>query len=333
MSKRIRRDPEFTGPFAEMCHAFVQYKRDQGFQYNGAINILHSFDNFSKDFSVHNYEISMELALAWSQRRHNECESHRSNRILVMRHFAAFLTDNGYTTYMQPFKFKHDYKHTPYIFTHEEIRKIFYAVDHTPPSSKSVYKHRVYPMLYRMLYACGFRINEVLGLKLQDVDLGKGIVHLTKTKNNVERLVPMSDSLTAYCKRFAADLHAEHPADFPFIATMHGEHYCTSAIERHFRDLLWEAGIPYGGKLLGPRVHDIRHTFVCHQLYRWAKEGADLMVMLPVLSKYLGHTGVLSTQWYLRLTAEAYPEVTEKMDALTGCVFPEIGGELLEETD
>lgn len=57
------------------------------------------------------------------------------------------------------------------------------------------------------------------------------------------------------------------------------------------------------------------------------------MVMLPILSKYLGHTGVLSTQWYLRLTAEAYPEVTEKMNSLTGCVFPEIGGELLEETD
>jgi len=33
------------------------------------------------------------------------------------------------------------------------------------------------------------------------------------------------------------------------------------------------------------------------------------------------------------LTAEAYPEVTETMDALTDCVFPEIGGELLEETD
>ena len=46
-SKRIRKDPEFTGPFADMCRAFVQYKRDQGFQYNGSINILHSFDNFS----------------------------------------------------------------------------------------------------------------------------------------------------------------------------------------------------------------------------------------------------------------------------------------------
>ncbi len=39
-------------------------------------------------------------------------------------------------------------------------------------------------------------------------------------------------------------------------------------------------------------------------------ELSHLMVILPILSKYLGHTGVLS-----------------------GCVFPEIGGELLEETD
>ena len=57
------------------------------------------------------------------------------------------------------------------------------------------------------------------------------------------------------------------------------------------------------------------------------------MVMLPILSKYLGHSGVLSTQWYLRLTGEAYPDIMEKMTALSGCVFPEIGGELLEETE
>jgi hypothetical protein len=42
---------------------------------------------------------------------------------------------------------------------------------------------------------------------------------------------------------------------------------------------------------------------------------------------------VLSTQWYLRLTGEAYPDIMEKMTALSGCVFPEIGGVLLEETE
>ena len=53
--------------------------------------------------------------------------------------------------------------------------------------------------------------------------------------------------------------------------------------------------------------------------------------MLPILSKYVGHTGVASTQYYLKLTAEAFPDVLDKMNELTGLVFPEVGGELYEE--
>lgn len=50
------------------------------------------------------------------------------------------------------------------------------------------------------------------------------------------------------------------------------------------------------------------------------------MTLLPILSKYVGHTGVPSTQWYLKLTAEAFPDVLEAMEQLTGQVFPTIGG-------
>jgi hypothetical protein len=53
--------------------------------------------------------------------------------------------------------------------------------------------------------------------------------------------------------------------------------------------------------------------------------------MLPILSKYVGHTGIASTQYYLKLTAEAFPDVLEQMDELTGHVFPEVGGVMYEE--
>lgn len=85
-------------------------------------------------------------------------------------------------------------------------------------------------------------------------------------------------------------------------------------------------GYHTGGKKNGPRVHDIRHTFICHRLNTWACEKADLMTLLPILSKYVGHTGVPSTQWYLKLTAEAFPDVLEAMEQLTGQVFPVVGG-------
>ncbi len=332
MSKRIRKDPKFDGPFAPMCLEYIEFKRKQGYSFEGQIHILHLIDNFCKDYDIQNYEITMEIAEAWSKSRNGECETYRSSRILLMRQFAMFLSEKGYKTYMQPLFFKRDNLHTPYIFTTDEIKNIFHVLDNMDYSAKSIYQHKVYPMLYRMLYACGFRISEVLELQLKDVDIENGIVYLTKTKNNIERIVPMSDSLTEYCRKYIDDVHVNHEIDFPFIFTMHCEPYCTSAIGRNFREIMWKAGIPYGGELVGPRIHDLRHTFACHTLYRWVKSGEDLMVLLPILSKYLGHKGILSTQWYLRLTAEFYPDVTDKMNEFTGYVFPEIGGEILEET-
>ena len=66
MSKRIRKDPEFNGPFAPMCREFVNYKRMQGYSYDGQIHILRLFDNFSKNYDVVSYEIREKLALDWS---------------------------------------------------------------------------------------------------------------------------------------------------------------------------------------------------------------------------------------------------------------------------
>ena len=52
MSKSVRKDPIFTGPFAKMCVAFVSYKRAQGIKYMGQIYLLRAFDDFCKDFKI-----------------------------------------------------------------------------------------------------------------------------------------------------------------------------------------------------------------------------------------------------------------------------------------
>ena len=57
-------------------------------------------------------------------------------------------------------------------------------------------------------------------------------------------------------------------------------------------------------------------------LRRWATEGADLMVMLPYLSAYLGHADLRGTQYYLQLTADAHPEVLALSQARYGHVIP-----------
>jgi integrase/recombinase XerD len=57
-------------------------------------------------------------------------------------------------------------------------------------------------------------------------------------------------------------------------------------------------------------------------LRRWAAEGADLAVTLPYLACYMGHADLRGTQYYLRLTADAYPEVMARAQVRFGYVIP-----------
>ena len=325
------KNPCFSGPFAPMCEAFVKQKRALGIQYNGSIWTLRCFDNFAKDFNIQDNIITKELSSAWAKKSPNESTTYYNTRLYVMWGFADFLVQQGYGSYLSRFKLRRNSMHTPYIFTREEINRIFAKLDKMEYSPCSPEKHKAYPVLYRMLYSCGLRISEALNLTLKDVGIDDRILHIASGKNDKERLVPMSESLTRYCSAFIKEVHYKHDKNHMFFCSRDGKPYCVSNIAKHFNSLLWDIGIPYCGRELGPRLHDIRHSFVCHRLNNWVRAGVDLMAMLPVLSKYLGHENVGGTQWYLKLTAEAYPDITEKMNEISGYVFPEVGGGYIEE--
>ena len=323
--------PVFDGPFAPMCEAFVRQRRALGVQYNGQIWMLRRFDSFAKGFHIQDFKITKELASAWMEKSPNESDGYYASRLYAIWHFADFLVQQGYDSYFRRFKLRRNSAHAPYIFTKDEMSRIFAALDKMEYSPCSPNKHRAFPVLYRILYGCGLRISEALHLTVKDVDIQNRMIHIASGKNDKERLVPMSESLTRWRLAYVDEIHAKHDESHMFFYSRDEKPYCVSNIEKHFRTLLCDVDIPYCGRTLGPRLHDIRHTFVCHRLNEWASSGFDLMAGLPVLSKYLGHENVAGTQWYLKMTAEAYPEITEKMNELTGYVFPEFGGDCLEE--
>ena len=87
-----------------------------------------------------------------------------------------------------------------------------------------------------------------------------------------------------------------------------------------FRGYLADAGIPHFTG--GPHPHSLRHGFAVANLRHWAAEGADLAAMLPYLACYMGHADLRGTQYYLRLTADAYPEVMARAQVRFGYVIP-----------
>lgn len=313
----------FSGPFAPMCELFVAQKRAVGFVYDAQAKRLRQFDNFCKDYDIQNFSMTEDIVAAYCVRRPNESDSARRDRVYVTHTFAEFLVKQGYPSYVLPELPKGGPPHTPYIFTKDEINRLFERLDALEATNFST-GHLMFPLLFRILYGCGLRIFEALSLLKCDVDIENGVLHIRRGKNDRERITPMSDSLLEECRHFMAVAHVETPDDMPFFYTKNRTAYARSTIDRQLRNYLWDIGIPYRGKAVGPRVHDIRHTFICHNIQRWAETGVPIHSKLLILSKYVGHASVRATQWYLRLTAEVYPHIREICERELGGMYAAI---------
>ena len=75
--------------------------------------------------------------------------------------------------------------------------------------------HKVYSTLVRLLYGCGLRISEALSLKISDIDFTNNIIHVFHSKNNVSRIVCMSNSLSEVVKSYITSLNISEIWLFP----------------------------------------------------------------------------------------------------------------------
>jgi integrase/recombinase XerD len=54
------------------------------------------------------------------------------------------------------------------------------------------------------------------------------------------------------------------------------------------------------------------------------------MAMLPVLKTYLGHDSFNETAYYLRMTADVFPDICMRLAGMVGDIIPYMGGDLYE---
>jgi integrase len=311
--------------FKNMVAQFVSYKQAQGYKYDVNNESLNRFIKFTTSFELPERRLSKELVEAYCMKSSDEAPKNQAIRTSALRQFTIYLNELGYEAYIPPFNkiSKYSSSFVPYIFTHEEIMRIFQAVDNLKPNSR--YNSAVvYPVLIRMLYGCGLRISEALDLRVADVDLANGVLTIKKSKFNKDRLVPMSESLNSICIKFYEQNHKRSTNDDYFFKNTNGSRRSKNTVYQQFREILWISRIPHGGRSKGPRLHDVRYTFCCHSLKEVADKGIDLYCALPVLSTYIGHSSVTATEKYLRLTEELYPDIIKRVQNTTSYVYPEV---------
>jgi integrase len=63
-----------------------------------------------------------------------------------------------------------------------------------------------------------------------------------------------------------------------------------------------------------------------NNLRSWFARGEDAGALLPVLQAYMGHASIAGTDYYLRLTAESYPQIAARVRQSAGDIVPPVTG-------
>src|SRR5215469_5838480 len=313
----------FQSVLSTFLEKFLQEKHACGYAYHEATRILRHLDHFVVQEGLATYELPGSMARKWLAKKAHESARTHQQRITVFRQFSRFLVRLGYSAYVpdSTLAARRPATFVPRMLSDEELRKFFQAIDALEPTARSPLRHLIMPEVFRLLYGCGFRVREVLKLRVRDVDLNQGIITVRQGKFRKDRLVPPALSLVNRLRKYAA--HFENrPPDAIFFPGPRGGPFSLRTVYTLFRQLLLQCGIPHGGRGKGPRIHDARHRFAICALRRWYRDGADLDAKLPLLATYLGHQNLSGTQRYLHLTAELFPEITARTDAAFGDVIP-----------
>jgi integrase len=170
-----------------------------------------------------------------------------------------------------------------------------------------------------LAYCAGLRIGEIARLTLGDVDMQAGTIAIRETKFFKSRILPLSDSAMEALRALLKARQEAHVSRNPdaglFWHDQNNRHYCRATISANLVTVLRMAGLkPAIGKT-GPRVHDLRHTFVVHRILEWYRQGVNPQEKLPFLATYLGHRDINSTLVYITVTQELLHEASARFRA------------------
>lgn len=183
-------------------------------------------------------------------------------------------------------------KRLPEVLTRGEVQSLLSQPKGTDPVNL---RDRA---LLEVMYACGLRASEVIGLEVSDVDLDEGLLR-ARGKGSKERVVPVGraavTAMRAYVSRGRPALVRMNPERALFV-NFRGQGLTRQGLYKIVRRHAVSAGL---ADRMSP--HTLRHTFATHLL----SGGCDLRSV----QEMLGHADVATTQLYTHLSSERLKEV------------------------
>jgi len=157
-------------------------------------------------------------------------------------------------------------------------------------------------MMFELLYGCGIRNSELIGINLEDIRLSNEAI-LIRGKGKKERYVPFGDTvkvaLAAYLPARQRMLAERKTTSSALLINRRGGRLTTRSVGRIIKKIAVAKG-------LSPDVHPhtLRHAFGTHLL----EEGADLRA----IQEMLGHERLATTQRYTQLSIKHVLQVYDQ---------------------
>ncbi|HXR16863.1 MAG TPA: tyrosine recombinase XerC [Terriglobales bacterium] len=157
-------------------------------------------------------------------------------------------------------------------------------------------------IMFELLYGCGIRNSELIGINLDDIRLSSGAI-LIRGKGKKERYVPFGESvkvaLASYLPVREQMLAVCKKSTTALLINQRGGRLTTRSVGRIIKKIAVAKG-------LSPDVHPhtLRHAFGTHML----EEGADLRS----IQEMLGHERLSTTQRYTQLSMKQVLQVYDQ---------------------
>ena len=287
----------------EYIEGMLLFKESIGYSRQTYEYDLMRFCRFMESKGLNVSDLKEDIVLNWCSRWESESPTGARRRIQTVRELLKYLSAIGIDCYVIPSSFlPRAETRTPYIFTDNELLRIFDECDSLKPDQSSPHRHLILPVLLRLIFFCGLRPNEGRELQSCDIDFDKGILLIRKNKSHKERYVAMSDDVLRMCAGYRSNSAAIYPDHAYFFPSPTGTPYHRHWLAKQFRTI-WRKVRPDNSKA-NAVVYDLRHRHATTVLMKWLDEGADLGAKLPYLSAYMGHTRFSDTAYYIHLLPE-----------------------------
>jgi len=334
--ERLRTLPPFGSHLGPAMRGHIAAMRAAGFRYSDYENRLLGLDRFLQQEPNAAEQPLAILVQRWAQEA-SRLEVHLA-RVQVGRVVARALQreDPSVITPRLDRQLVREVlrrQRRPHIFSSEEIRKLFQTALAFPSPRAPLRPRSLYTMLV-LAYCAGLRLGEIARLRIGDVRIDQGVIEIRETKFFKTRRLPLSASALAALQSYIdARKKAGGPSDAnsPLLWQQQDRcGYSRFTVEGLLARVLRLAGVkpPRPSGRTGPRIHDLRHTFVVHRMTEWYRAGVNPEPMLPYLATYLGHKDIHSTLVYLTITQELLQLANDRFRSLGAPLLQPQGKEI-----